>query len=133
MFRREIYRAMATVLDALDAEALLRRSCYFGGGTRIALAHDEYRLSRDLDFLCSDREGYADLRYSVREKGYKALFVAPDQAGLELAPRDDLRKTATRFLEDPVYQERCFQGLDVRDGEPVLAGVRALLDDLDVP
>lgn len=87
MFRREPYRAMAQVLDALDAESLERSSFLFAGGTRIALEHDEFRLSRDLDFICSDGAGYAALRADVRDRGYDALFRAPRRATLGL-PRE---------------------------------------------
>ncbi|WP_437604056.1 nucleotidyl transferase AbiEii/AbiGii toxin family protein [Sorangium sp. So ce590] len=80
MFRRELYRTMARVLDALDANALARTSFRFGGGTCLALAHGEYRLSRDLDFVCSDPSGYAELRLAVRERGYDALFPASARA-----------------------------------------------------
>lgn len=38
-------------LRALDAAALTRAECYFGGGTRIALALGEYRESADVDFV----------------------------------------------------------------------------------
>jgi hypothetical protein len=87
MFRRELYRTMARVLDALDAGVLARTSFRFGGGTCLALAHDEYRLSRDLDFICSDPNGYGELRFSAREKGYDALFPASARAGLAF-PRE---------------------------------------------
>jgi hypothetical protein len=80
MFRREIYRTMARVLEALDAGALARASFRLGGGTGLALGHGEYRVSRDLDFICSDAGGYADLRFAVRERGYDALFSAASRA-----------------------------------------------------
>lgn len=80
MFRREIYRSMARVLDALDAEVLARTSFRFGGGTCLALGHGEYRVSRDIDFVCSDPGGYAELRLSLREHGYDALFPASARA-----------------------------------------------------
>jgi hypothetical protein len=232
MFRREIYRTMARVLDALDAGVLARTSFRFGGGTCLALAHGEYRVSRDLDFVCSDPKGYAELRFAARENGYDALFapaaraaltfpreIRIDQYGLRFpvivegtsirvelirearialgapaqvawtpvpvlsitdafaekllansdrwadrdelsrdlldlavlrekhgpipdfawaaaetaygaAPRQDLRKAAERFLQDPVYQQRCFTGLDVDGAERVVLGVQALLADL---
>jgi Nucleotidyl transferase AbiEii toxin, Type IV TA system len=81
MFQRELYRVMAKVLDALDVSALERTSFRFGGGTCLALGHGEYRLSRDLDFVCSDAAGYADLRFSARERGYEAIFAAPGETG----------------------------------------------------
>jgi hypothetical protein len=56
------------ILAALDADFLARAKCYFGGGTRIALALAEYRESADIDLLCADREGYRDLRSTVTGK-----------------------------------------------------------------
>ncbi len=233
MFRRDIYRTMAFVLEAFDADVLSRHSFRFGGGTCLALGHGEYRVSRDLDFLCSDPNGYADLRFAVRERGFDALFqdgrrtmlsfpreIRADQYGLRFpvvvngmsirvemirearitlspaetapwtqlpilstvdcfaekllansdrwadrdelardlvdlavlrnahgpipeaawkaveqayrsAPRSDLRKAAERFVAEPEYQQRCFQGLDAEDTARILEGVRALLLDLN--
>lgn len=87
MFRRELHRAMAQVLDAFDEEVLERTSFRFAGGTRIALEHGEFRVSRDLDFICSDAEGYADLRALVRERGYDALLHGSKRATFGL-PRE---------------------------------------------
>jgi hypothetical protein len=55
-------------LRALDAQSLALTECYFGGGTRIALALGEYRESADVDFLCASRTGYRALRASVTER-----------------------------------------------------------------
>ena len=46
--------------------------CFFGGGTAIALLHDEYRESVDIDFLISDLEHYRALR---------ELLTGPDGIG----------------------------------------------------
>jgi len=221
---------MARVLDALDPDVLERACFRFGGGTRIALAHGEFRLSRDLDFLCSDARGYADVRATARARGYDGLFrdttglafpreIRADQYGLrfpvlvgatsirvelirevriELGPEEhagwtslpllsiedtfaekllansdrwadrgdmardlvdlavlrsahgpipeaawravaiayrsgpleDLRKAAAYFLAEPAFQERCFAGLDVVDGDSVRRGVELLVEDL---
>lgn len=85
MFRRELYRTMRRVLDALDPDAIGESSFRFAGGTCLALRHGEHRLSRDLDFVCSDGEGYGHLRYEVRCRAYHALFR--EQAGL-VFPRE---------------------------------------------
>jgi hypothetical protein len=62
---RPRHRTVLRALAALDASFLERTQCWFGGGTRIVLALDEYRESADIDFLCSSREGYRDLRSAV--------------------------------------------------------------------
>lgn len=58
----------------MDAALLLRCRCYFGGGTAIVLRNGEYRVSLDVDFLCSDAEGYRDLRTAAVERGARAFF-----------------------------------------------------------
>ena len=62
MFERPHHRRIATVLQALDADALLANACLFGGGTAMALRFGEYRESVDIDFLVSRVDGYRQLR-----------------------------------------------------------------------
>jgi Nucleotidyl transferase AbiEii toxin, Type IV TA system len=81
MFEREAHRAVLEVLRLLRADLFRRRRVLFGGGTRIVLDLGEYRESRDVDFLCSDPQGYADLRFEASRQGYPALFTAE---GLQL-------------------------------------------------
>ena len=76
MFAREAHRVVQTVLGWMRADVLRRCRFLFGGGTRIVLELGEYRQSRDIDFLCSDPEGYADLRFEASRQGYPALFTA---------------------------------------------------------
>lgn len=74
MFRREIHRAMAPILEALDPAVLTRAGFALGGATRIALALGEIRESADLDFVGSSTTGYAELRSRVREHGVAGLL-----------------------------------------------------------
>ena len=74
MFERELHREVITILRALDAEKLDACRFFFAGGTRIALDLDEYRESNDIDFMCSDVSGYADLRSIARSQGYPGFF-----------------------------------------------------------
>jgi hypothetical protein len=60
-------------LLSLNAGFLERAQCYFGGGTRIVMALDEYRESDDMDFLCSSRDGYRALRSSVTNESLGEL------------------------------------------------------------
>jgi hypothetical protein len=106
MFRRELYRAMASVLDALDADALARTSFRFGGGTCLALGHGEYRVSRDLDFVCSDAGGYADLRLAVRERGYDALFRRYVATAGYFQREDEYKILHTRTCSTPAATRR---------------------------
>ena len=62
IWKRPEHRAVAGVLDVLDASILSDSGFSFGGGTRIVMELGEYRLSRDLDFLGSDGSGHSRLR-----------------------------------------------------------------------
>lgn len=55
--------------------ALLSRCrCWFGDGTEIVLLLGEYRLSKNVGFLCSDADGYRELRLLAVQGGAAALF-----------------------------------------------------------
>jgi hypothetical protein len=87
VFRREAHRAVLAVLQTLDAELFERHHALFGGATRLVLDLGEYRESQDIDFLCSDSQGYAELRVRARRGGPAALFRRPDLSPIEL-PRE---------------------------------------------
>lgn len=72
--KRQGHRRVVEILGNLDPEILLRANCYFGGGTQIVLANGEYRESRDVDFICSSRDGFRILRESVREDSLGRIF-----------------------------------------------------------
>ena len=74
MFRHPHHRKVAAVLARMNVVFLQRTQCFFGGGTAISLQIDEYRESVDMDFLCSDQEGYRRLRASVFSDGLDCLF-----------------------------------------------------------
>ena len=87
MFAREAHRVVQEILGLLRADVLRRCRFLFGGGTRIVLDLGEYRESKDIDFLCSDPQGYSDLRFDASRQGYPALFTAEGLERLEL-PRE---------------------------------------------
>jgi len=64
-YRRARHKLVQSLLEKLDADFLRQARCYFGGGTRIVLELDEYRESADVDLLCSNRDGYRELRSAV--------------------------------------------------------------------
>ncbi len=232
MFEREAHRVVLAVLGLLQADVLLRCRFLFGGGTRIVLELGEYRESRDIDFLCSDPQGYSDLRFEASRHGYPSLFTAEglerlqfpremrvDQYGIRFtgilgtkalrielirearielvagerpawspvdclsipdcyaekllansdrwadrqflsrdlmdlaalrarcgpipdaawrkvepvyksAPAEDLRKALALVDGNPEYRQRCFQGLEVRNSESLLTGLKLLAQDL---
>lgn len=87
MFEREAHRVVLEVLGLLRADVLRRCRFLFGGGTRIVLDLGEYRESKNVDFLCSDPQGYADLRFEASRHGYPALFTAEGLERLQF-PRE---------------------------------------------
>lgn len=74
MFERPEHEAIADILRRMDHGMLMDNRCWFGGGTAVVLRLGEYRLSRDVDFLCSDADGYRTLRNALVERGAGALF-----------------------------------------------------------
>jgi hypothetical protein len=76
MFIRDHHIRIAAVLQSLDAESLRSNSCWFAGGTAIALLYGEYRESFDVDFLVSDKAGYRNLRMClVGQKSLEAISL----------------------------------------------------------
>ncbi len=75
MFECPQHRAVLTVLESFRADVLAGCRFLFGEGTRIVLVLDEFRVSQNIDFLCSDAAGYGDLRCTVARSGPAALFT----------------------------------------------------------
>lgn len=85
MFNLEFHQKILGILRNLDAGFFQASRIYFGGGTLVSLRHGEYRLSKDIDFICPVGDSYRLLRQTVFEKGFNALFAT--QEGIAL-PRD---------------------------------------------
>lgn len=74
-FKIPQHNSILIILESLDCEVLQKSCAYFGSGTLIALEFNEYRCSKDIDFICSVTfSGYRYLRTAVFEGGYQALF-----------------------------------------------------------
>ncbi|MBX9257972.1 nucleotidyl transferase AbiEii/AbiGii toxin family protein [Desmonostoc muscorum CCALA 125] len=74
-FRLEHHNQILRLLECLDSDILRKGSAYFGGGTLLAFEFEEYRWSKDVDFIASvGTEGYKYLRTVVFEDGHEALF-----------------------------------------------------------
>lgn len=126
-FERPHHQAIARILRKLDGEFLLRSRCFFGGGTCLSLAFDEYRESRDIDFLVSDRAGFRSLREAVR---YDSLgVIAREDIPLAREVRADRDGIRTFALEGDlkIKIELVLEGridlagaMDERLGVPVL-------------
>jgi hypothetical protein len=91
-YRRACHRVVAQVLDSLNTKFLAKCACYFGGGTQIALRLDEFRESRDIDFLCSDRAGFRRLRETVTNVSLGSIVSSSIPLAREVrADRDGIR------------------------------------------
>src|SRR5512134_969844 len=91
-YRRAEHRDIADVLSALNPEFLAATSSYFGGGTYLAMTLGEYRVSRDVDFLCSSRSGFRMLREEVSETSLGRILRKPLELVREIrADRDGIR------------------------------------------
>lgn len=66
--RRPHHRLIAQILRSFNAEFLSQAACYFGGGTHLAMSFGEYRESRDIDLLCSSRDGFRLIRQEVDDR-----------------------------------------------------------------
>lgn len=66
-YRNPHHQRIERVLHALNPDVLTACTCYFGGGTAVALLLGEYRESVDVDFVCSDRDGFRRLRNLVTD------------------------------------------------------------------
>lgn len=74
-FRLDHHNKILTILKSLNSDVLKKGSAYFGGGTFIALDFEEYRWSKDIDFICPvASQGYKHLRNVVFDGGFPALF-----------------------------------------------------------
>ncbi len=76
-FDRPRHQLVWQVLESLNESLLSSVQCYFGGGTRIVLELGEFRESVDVDFLCSDRVGYRELRSMVTQNTFGDVFSDP--------------------------------------------------------
>lgn len=77
MAERPDNRRVVALLELVDADLFRAAGCWFGGGSAVSLRCGEFRVSRDVDFLCSSRDGYRLLRERVHHHGARGLFRAP--------------------------------------------------------
>lgn len=78
--RRERHKKILRILESLDSNLFVSSSCFFGGGTAISFLLNEYRESVDVDFLCSDKAGYAKIRSLVNQSSISNIFSRKDDS-----------------------------------------------------
>jgi hypothetical protein len=96
-FKHRIHNQVLEILQALDATFLEACQIYFGGDTMLALAYGEYRLSRDIDFLCPYGESFSQLRCAIYDRHYEALFPLEQRGSLQLPGELRTDRDAVRF------------------------------------
>lgn len=76
IFKVPEHQRILKILQSLDAQFLTDCNALFGGGTLVSFSHGEFRVSKDIDFICpvGQGSGYRNLRNRVAELGYSALF-----------------------------------------------------------
>lgn len=89
IFEHPWHNQIITILRSVRSEFLCSCQTYFGGGTLLALDYGEYRLSRDIDFLCPNGRDYSRLRTAIYEQGYGAIFTEVTAFALVQEPRTD--------------------------------------------
>jgi hypothetical protein len=87
MFSYPLHNHVLTILRLLKADFLESCGVLFGGGTLLALHYGEYRLSRDIDFLCSYGTNFSQLRSAIYDEGVNALFQPHWERALQI-PRE---------------------------------------------
>lgn len=109
IFTRPAHQQVFEILCNFDRSFLAKARCYFGGGTRIVLELGEYRESRDIDFLCSSRDGYRLLRETVTNNSLGPILtggislardVRADQYGIRTVVETDRIKLKFEIVRE---------------------------------
>lgn len=87
MFDHHHHQKIHLILDSLNPVIFSEVGAYFGGGTLITLLNNEYRWSKDVDFICPVGEGYRRLREIVAEANFNPRVLFSSTENLEF-PRD---------------------------------------------
>jgi hypothetical protein len=110
MFELPQHRLVLMVLKGLRAEVLAGCGFLFGGGTRIVLDLEEYRVSKDIDFVCSKPDGYAELRLAAAQGSFDALFNPEGRARFKFPREIRVDQYGIRF---PVVQGDDLLGVEL--------------------
>lgn len=122
MFERPHHQRIAQVLQAMDAGLLARANCFFGGGTAIALQLGEYRVSVDIDFLCSDLHGYRLLRSAITPPTLGKVLRTPIPHRRDVRTQRDKISTYLDIDDIPIRVEFVLEARIQLDGviDPML-------------
>ncbi|MBL7004359.1 MAG: nucleotidyl transferase AbiEii/AbiGii toxin family protein [Gammaproteobacteria bacterium] len=87
MFDHHHHKKIHLILNSLNSEIFEEVGAHFGGGTLITLLNNEYRWSKDVDFICPLGAGYRRLREIVANANYNPQVLFSSTKDLEF-PRD---------------------------------------------
>jgi hypothetical protein len=133
MFKRPHHQRIARVLQALDGPLLHSHSCWFGGGTCIALRYGEYRESVDIDFIVSNVQGYRALRELLT--GPLGLAAITQAGAIPVQPLREIRadqygiRTMVQIDGLPIKLEVVLEGriaLDTPSAADAVLGISTL-------
>lgn len=65
MSNYELNEKKRILLKSLNRRFLFENKCFFGGGSALNLIMEPYRHTSDIDFICSDIQGYRNLRRAI--------------------------------------------------------------------
>jgi hypothetical protein len=108
--KRPEHQAVATVLRTMDHDLLMTCACWFGGDTGIVLDLDEYRLSKDVDFLCPDTDGYFRPPRWQKPKWRTAKTCSASSNGFCSAcpiPRNGITRSQRWVWTPPCWTQPC--------------------------
>lgn len=105
IFKLKEHRIISEALLLMNRDLLFTNKCWFGGGTAIVLKLDEYRRSLDIDFVCSDPDGYRELRSAAVELGTRGFFRKPVEALREFKVDQYGLRTAIELHGQPMRFE----------------------------
>lgn len=115
-YSRAEHQLIFDVLGAMNRAFLLDNKCWFGGGTAIVLKLGEYRQSMDIDFLCSDVDGYRRLRTAAMGEGVRALFTSKVESLREVRADQYGIRTLLEYNGQPIKFEIVREGRIEIDG-----------------
>jgi predicted nucleotidyltransferase component of viral defense system len=98
IFSHAIHNHVLQVLRTLNHDFLASCEVYFGGGTMLALCYGEYRLSRDIDFLCPYGSAFSRLRVALYDHGYAVLFDSTQLGDIHLPQEIRTDRDGVRFV-----------------------------------
>ncbi len=110
MFERPHHQRIAAVLETFHRGLLEEAGCYFAGGTAIVMQLGEYRESRDIDFLCSSKQGFRLLRETVTQNSLGDLLTSPATYRREVRLERDRISTFIAVAGEPIKVEFLLEG-----------------------